>query len=332
MAIELSEVLEQPRVVADWANKVFYNVELSEAEREISEAADAWAREIGKTGHDRDHEISALIQKALTNDVVNTPSELISRIFNEEAIDEFDDWRGDVDPKNTIKAYEAIIEGNVDRSHIEHTRVAPTWKTLAAETDITMQDLRRGGYRTVANLINFIQEALEMKKVNMIFTAADSTITSGNDNYIAETTAFPTEASTDKLALYLLDITEGDKPLMFMLNKYLQKISKLAQAERWPTDAQKTIYTADGFLRDYAGCSLMGFQGQRKLADGNLLVPNQRVFGVAGKIGSAITRGDARVMQEEDINTERIHVKVAGYTFGYSIYKPELLAKMVMAS
>ena len=88
----------------------------------------------------------------------------------------------------------------------------------------------------------------------------------------------------------------------------------------------------DGFLRDYAGVELLGFSGQKKTSDNALLVPDKRVFGIAAKIGSAITRGEARTMQQEDINQERIHVKVAGFTFGYVITNIENVAKIVMAS
>ena len=332
MSFEISEVMNKEGALANWASHVRYGAELSQDEREFSEAADAWARNLGKTGKDPNGELSALIAKALTEDVVTPPSELIGLLFDEGGnVGEFDDTYGVFDPKNTIQAHEAILEGNVDRSFIEHRMIKPEWVNLAAETDISMLDLRRGGYRTVATLVNYIQEAFEWKRIATILDKVDTLIVAGNDNYIAEATANPTEATADKLALYLQDMTDGTMPTAFMLNKYRQAMSKLAQAQKWPTEAERGIYNHDGFLVNYAGMDLVGFSGQKKLADGSLLVPDKRVFGVAGKIGAAMTRGETRVLQHEDINAERVHVKVNGYTFGYMINDTKKIAKIVMA-
>lgn len=329
---EFSEVMKKPGALIDWAGKVTYGVELSQEDHDVSKCLDAWAKELGQNG-DPKHELSAMITKVFANEEVAAPSELLSRIFNETSIGEFDDYQEMYDPKNTIMAHEAIIEGNVDRSYIEHSVGKPQWKSLAAETDISMQDLRRGGYRTVANLISYIKDALELKKVQMTMEYIDSLIVDGHDNYIVESGATPTAAAMDELALYLHDVTDGETPVAFMLNKYRQQIAKLAQAERWPTDNVKTLYNSTGFIDQYAGIDLMSYSGQKKLADGSLILPDKTVYGVAGKIGSAITRGDARVLQEENINTERVHIKVTGFTFGWCVNKEYLnkIAKIVLA-
>ena len=158
MAFEISENMSKQGALSAWGDKVIYNMELSQEEKEFSECVDAWARELGRTGHDANHELSALIEKAFTVDDIAAPSELISRMFDESTIGEFDDALITEDPRNTIHVHEAIPGGNVDRSFIEHKTFTPTWKSLAAETDITLQDLRRGGYRTVANLTTFIKK------------------------------------------------------------------------------------------------------------------------------------------------------------------------------
>lgn len=331
MTFEISEAMNKEGSLNEWASKVHYNLELNQEEKEFSEMADAWARELGRTGCDPNHELAAMVEKAFTPDQVTAPSELISRMFDESSIGEFDDAQIVIEPENTIQVHEAIIEGNVDRSFIAHKVATPTWTTLAAETDISMQDLRRGGYRTVANLVNYIREAFETKKVVTLLNAIDTLIVAGGANYINEATAAVTEASADALALYLQDVTNGERPLAVMLNKYRQQMSKLAQAERWPMEAQKGFYNADGFLHDYAGMELMGFSGQKTLADGSLILPDKRVFGIAGKVGQAITRGESRVLQAEDINQERVHVKVTGYTFGYAITDLTKVAKIVLA-
>lgn len=329
--VEISSAMDKNGAAMDWAEKVKYNAPLIDEETEFSECVDAWARELGRTGCDPKHELSQLIDKALTVDEVAAPSELISRIFDESSVGEFDDIQGVEEPKNTIKVYEAIAGGNVDRSFIDHKVYKPTYRSLAAETDISYQDLRRGGYRTVANLVVYMKEAFEYKKVAMLLDEMDKSIVSGNDNYIAEATNLPTVATADAMALYLQDMTKDGKPLMFMLNKYRQALAKLQQADRWLTDAQKNMYNTSGVVDAYAGVELMGFSGQRKQPDGTLVIPDKRIYGFADKIGMALTRGETRVYQQEDINQERTHIKVNGYTFGWMITHPEYMAKIVMA-
>jgi hypothetical protein len=76
---------------------------------------------------------------------------------------------------------------------------------------------------------------------------------------------------------------------------------------------------------------MRGCSGVRKMADGNLVIPNKVVLGVAGKIGSAITRGETLVYESMDNNAEHVHIKANGFSFGTMITKPEKIAKIVMA-
>lgn len=328
--MEIAEKMVQPCVLTEWASNVVYGNPLTDDEKEISEIIDERMRKIGETGHDRDHEIAALIKRAFTQETVNAPSELIGRMFDEGNIGEFDDYYTETDPKNTIQVYEAVTGGNVPASYIEHETMLPVWKELQAETYIRLKDMRKGGYNTVAKYIEYINQALENKKVSMIFNMLNQAITSG-ENYITESGAAPTDASADKLALYLRDMEDSTgEPFMFMLNKYRQAMSKLEQASRWPSDREKGYYNTDGFLHDYAGIEMVGFSGQKKLPDGSLIVPDKAIFGVAGKIGNVQTRGEARVYEHEDINSEKIHLKVSGYTFGYTITDLSKIAKIVI--
>ena len=331
MSFEIAEAMNKEGALLEWASNVTYGRNLAQEEKEFSEYADQWARDLGKTGHDANHELAAMVQKAITVEDVAAPGELLGRMFDETAIGEFDDLTVVQEPKNTIQVHEAILEGNVDRSFVDHKKVQPTWITLAAETDIPMLDLRRNGYKTVVNYINWIKEALELMRVVNVLNAVDALIVSGQANYIAEATAAPTATSADALALYLQDVNDGGRPIAFMLNKYRQAMSKLAQADRWPVEADKNMYNNDGFLRDYAGMELLGFSGQKKLGDGSLIVPDKRVFGVGGKIGVAALRGETRVLEHEDINAERVHLKVTGFTYGFAITDITKMAKIVMA-
>lgn len=330
MAIELSAILSEKNRFSEWASKVTYkSTNLDDKDKEISKTVDAWVKSLGSTG-DPAQEIAQLVRKTITLDTVEAPSALIDRMFNTDSIGEFDDVYGEVDPKNTIQVYEGGRGGNVDRSFIDHKVLRPSWTTLIAETDVSLKALRSGGYKTVAKLINDINEALEMKKISLIFNKIDAAKTVGSAGCIQETSTLPTAVSGDMLAEYLLDVTTGETPVMFGVNKYIQALSKLAGGTSYGSDAMKERYNQTGFLANYAGCELLGFSGQRKLPNGSLVVPDKRVFGVAGKIGDCITRGSSNVFQSTDIDSEKIHIKVSGYEFGVMFTDLSKVGKIIV--
>ena len=61
LKIEVAELMEKPGVMFDVAEKVEYKRNLTNEEKEVFEISDAWAREIGKTGNDKDCEIAAFV-------------------------------------------------------------------------------------------------------------------------------------------------------------------------------------------------------------------------------------------------------------------------------
>ena len=331
MNLELSTKMQENGFLVDWAEAVQYNLNMTDDFKDTSEALDGWARKIGEKGVDKDNEIAELVRRAITNDVVAAPDELISMMFDESSIGEFDDVYGVVEPKNTIKVYESIKGGNVDASYIDFTRAQPEWKELQAETFIKYVDLRRGGFKTVANLITFMKEAFAQKRWSVLFNRAVAAVTAA-PNLISESTAAPTATSADALALYLMDIAEpGENTVILGQNKYIMAMSKLPSAANIQSNEAKEAWRRYGTIGYYAGQEMRGFSGVRKMADGNLVIPNKVVLGVAGKIGSAITRGETLVYESMDNNAEHVHIKANGFSFGTMITKPEKIAKIVMA-
>ena len=331
MNLELSTKMQENGFLVDWAEAVQYNLNMTDDFKDTSEALDGWARKIGEKGVDKDNEIAELVRRAITNDVVAAPDELISMMFDESSIGEFDDVYGIVEPKNTIKVFESIKGGNVDASYIDFTRAQPEWKELQAETFIKYVDLRRGGFKTVANLITFMKEAFAQKRWSVLFNRAVAAVTAA-PNLISESTAAPTATSADALALYLMDITEpGENTVILGQNKYIMAMSKLPSAANIQSNEAKEAWRRYGTIGYYAGQEMRGFSGVRRMADGNLVIPNQVVLGVAGKIGSAITRGETLVYETMDNNAEHVHIKANGFSFGTMITKPEKIAKIVMA-
>lgn len=329
MNTEISAIMDQSGRVLDWANAVKYSpAELSAEDKEISAVTDAWVKELGKTGFDKDHELSALITKTFTPETVSAPSELIDMLFDTDSIGEFDDYRVTVDPKNTIEVYDAITGGNVPRSFIDHKVLKPTFCSLQAETSLKLEDIRRGGYKSVANMITNINEAFELARVTRILDILDKAL-AGGENVFTETGATPTEEICRKLATYLMDVTNGETPAIFGQNKYIVGMTGLQSAQYGFSDAVKNQYNKVGKLDMYAGCRLFGLSGVKKLANGDFIIPDKRLFAAAGKIGKVITRGETRTYQETDINNEQIHIKVGGYSFGTVVTDISKAAKVV---
>lgn len=125
---EIAEIMNTEGKMFEWASKVEYKRNLTSEDKEISTVVDAWAKEIGEKGADRDNELSNFITKTITPEVYDKPDALLSTMFNRGSVDEFDDFEVDVEAKNTLKAYDAAKGGNVPKSYLDTSVLKPTWK------------------------------------------------------------------------------------------------------------------------------------------------------------------------------------------------------------
>lgn len=332
--IEVSEIMEKNGQMYDWAEKVNRGVSLTAEENEISQVVDAWAKEIGTKGKDTDHEISEFIIKTITDPVYSKPDALIEKIFEYDSIGEFDDFVINKTPKNTLVAYEAAKGGNVFKSYIDATALTPTWKHAQVETEISYAQLRRGGFKNIANLAVYAKEALDNKKIKDIFSVLDTAI-AGGEQVFAVTGGESALSKTilDKLSLYVIDhLADGDEGIIFGLNKYAQAIANMSGYTSYMSDKAKDDYNRYGLVKEYGGCVIGGFSGARKAADGELLVPDKRIFGIGGVIGTICDRGELRVYETLDNNKERVSLKFTGYEYGIKVTNPENVAKITFTA
>lgn len=331
MAIEIAEVIKNVNMV-ELAEKTIYTPNImTEDERNLTAELDKCFKHVGETGNDRDCEVAAFIRRTLQEDVYNYPSEILDVMFDRGNVGEFDDYEVSKIAKNKLVAYEAAKGGNVDRSFLDYSTLTPTWRHLQVESDISYADLRRNGWKSVALLTDYANETLHNSMYKIIFDIIDTAIASGAGNYINETTAKPTAASMDAVALYLNDHVKNGKPMIVALSKYIQAASKLAG---FVSDEMKNEVYHNGRLGFYDGCTLMGISSANKLANGDPLVKDLRMFGIAGKIGALDMRGDIRVYETNDNNNEKTAIKVTGFEFGYSFNNTSLenVCKMVIAA
>ena len=332
--IEIAELMEKNGTMYDWAEKVNRGASLTAEENEISQVVDAWAKEIGTKGKDNDNEIAEFIIKTITDPVYNKPDALIEKMFEMDSIGEFDDYVINKTPKNTLVAYESAKGGNVYKSYIDTSALTPTWKHAQVETEISYTQLRRGGFKSIANMTVFAKEALDNKKIKDVFSALDTAI-AGGDQVFAVTggESALTKTVLDKLSLYVLDhLADGDTGIMFGLNKYAQAIANMSGYTSYMSSTMKDDYNRYGLVKEYGGCLIGGFSGARKAADGELLVPDRRIFGISGIIGTLCDRGELRVYETLDNNKERVSLKFTGYEYGIKVTNPENVAKITFTA
>lgn len=325
---EIAELMNKDGQMFDIAQKITYNRDLSAGEKEVSGICDAWVKEIASNGNDKDCEIASFIKRTVTEEVYDAPDELLDRIFDRGTVGEFDDYMVDKTPKNTLEAHDAVIGGNVDKSYIDFESLKPTWKHAQVEFELPYIEMRRGGFKSVALLTNYAVEALRNKQFYDVFTSVDNAIT-GGEQAIAETTGAPTLTTWDAFSLYLLD--RDSAPVAVTLSKYAQALGRMDGHTQYLSDAMRDNFNRYGLVNFTDGINIASISGAKKLANGEKLLPEKKVFGIAGKIGTLDQKGDIRVYETMDNNEEKVNVKLTGFEYGYCITDIEKLAKITMA-
>ena len=308
------------------AQKTNSGVALSEDDALVVAQLDEHFKEIGRTGHDKDHEIASFITKVVNEEFSNTTDDILDRIFDRGTIGANDDFEMVVDPENTLVAHEAAFGGNVPKSYVDTTVMNPKWKNRQIESEITYADLERNGWKSVAKLTEYAIAAFRNAMFADIFADLDAAIAAGADNYITVGAATMTQAAADAVALYVNDWDEGDGVILGYA-KYIQQISKLTG---YNSNSMLDDINRYGRLAMYDGVDLYPISQVRKQGDGTGLFIDKRVFGVAGKIGVLNQRGEVKVYETPNNNEEKIHLKFANFTYGWA-FSDEAAKKVIKA-
>lgn len=330
---EIAELMNTKGTMLDWASRVSYAPKsLSSEQTEISEVIDAWAKEIGRTGRDNDIEISNFITKVIAPEVYDMPDALLSTMFERGSVGEFDDIQVNQVSKNTLKAHSAAKGGNVEKSYIDPQAFTFNWEHKQVETEITYAALRQNGFKSIATLTNFALEALQNEMVGDVFTQLDAGITATGQVFAITGSAL-TQDAIDGLSLYVGDnATNGDAPFTFSLSKYAQQIAKISGMTNFMSDTMKDEYNRYGLVNFYNGMRIGAISSAHKTSLGNFLVPDKRVFGVAGKVGFLDTRGEIRVLETLNNNKEKVELKITGFEYGLAITNPEKVGKITFSA
>lgn len=324
---EIKDIMEKDGILFDVAEKVEYKRELNAEEKEIAEISDAWAKEIGRTGKDPECTIAEFVNRTVNEEVYNAPDELLDQIFERGSVGEFDDTEGYKDVKNTLVAHEAAKGGNVDRSYIDISAVKPTWKNRQVETDISYVDLRKNGFKSIATLTTFMKEACQNALFFDALSMADMAVT-GGEQLIPVSGTTPTIEAMDSLSLYLND--RDDDNVIITLNKYAQAIRRMPNFAQYMSNDMKNDFNRYGLVKNYDGIGIAGISGAKKTGNGSLLLPDKRIYGVAGKIGNLDMKGEIHTYQDMNNQNEKVHIMLKDFTYGFMLTHIENFAKITL--
>lgn len=332
MAIELANVMKEEDRMYNWVNKVVYKPnEMSDEDKEISQAVDEWAKEMGNYGESSENNksIANFITKVIEPEIHNYDESLIlQRLFDEQDIGEFDDVDLMYAPKNTLVAYDSSKAANVDKSYIDFSRGTTFKNHLQVETEIRYADLRRNGYRSIARISNYAVEALSNKRFVTVFDAITNMLTGLSDQSFSATGSVDIGAM-ENAAGYVFD--RGDTPILIGLSTQMRKISTMDGYQAYLSDDMKNALNMKSSLGKFEGVDLVSVNASSKTGDGHTLLPTNRIFGIADKIGGFSMIGDMRTYITADNNYEKFNLKFTGYEFMFNIIKPDKICQIIIS-
>lgn len=326
---EIAELMKDSGKMYEIAEKATYNLKLSNEEKEIFEVSDAWAKEIGKTGNDKDHEIAQYVQRVVQEEIYNTPDELLDLLFDRGSIGEFDDVVNTTIAKNTLIAHKSAKGGVVDKSYLDIRQIAPTYTNRQVDTQLSFVDLRKNGFKSVALLTTYAQEALKNRLFNDVFGQIDTALTAGTQVFDVSGNV-PTKTVMDSLAMYCVD--RDVNSVAVGLSKYMQAIPDISGYNAFMSDTMKDDFNRYGLTQLYKGVKLAGISSAKKQGNGELLIPDRRIFGCAGKIGTLDMRGEIHVYEQEDVQSEKINIFVKDFEYGVAITDLDKVCKVTFSA
>ncbi|GAA4880591.1 hypothetical protein GCM10023310_71010 [Paenibacillus vulneris] len=326
--IEVSSMIQEKNIIE--LSERYKTNTIDTSDKEMIEVLDAFAKEVGTSGksHDNNFVMSELIKKTVEPLVFQPETSILSNVFNMGSIGEFDESMYTGLPKNTIKVYDANRGGNVPKSYVDPSVFNPIKTALQVETELSYSDLRRNGWKSIAKMTELTREAFEQEMFYRLFAGVDAALDalSGGDQVIDSGSGL-TQANADTLARYLRDMSEGN-PFMVGLSKYIDGFARMSGYETYLSNEMKNELNRVGRLALFDGVALSSIPTAKKTAKGHTLVPDKRIFGIAGVIGDAQMRGEMRLYETYDNNAEKVDLKFTGYDFDYAIYYLDKIARI----
>ena len=322
---EIAEIMETDGLVFETASRTKYNLSLTSEQKEVAEVVDKWAKQIGERGSDPECELSAFVIKTIQPVVYDAPDALVDNLFERGSVDEFDDASALVNPKNTLKAYDATKGGSVPKSYIDYTEIAPVWKSKQIETEISYTQLRKNGFKTIANLTTFMEESLKNCLFRDAIAYLDTLITSTTEGQYVTSAGTLTQTAIDELTLYLIE--RGLNPFILGRTKFAQQISRMTGQYHYMSDEMKNDFNRYGLVNFIDGVRVAHIPSVLEV-NGLPVLPDNKLFGIADKIGTLDMRGSLRMYETFDNTAEKVDIKLSGFEYGFMVTNPENICKL----
>lgn len=324
---EVSSMLEEKNII-ELSEKVNNNT-LQEDDKEAVALIDAFGKEVGETGvrPENVQMVSELIKRTVDPMVFQPDSSIIYDMFDVGSIGEFDEKIYTGIPKNTLVAHNATRGGNVPKSYVDPTVFETKRTMLQVETELNYSDLRRNGFKTIAKMAEFARDSLDQEMLFSLFAGVDNALDSLTGSQNINGGSALTVQLADELANYLQDMADGD-PFMVGLSKYVNQLKRMDGYDKYMSTDMKNELNRFGLFGTYEGVRVNSIPTARKTANGKTLIPDKRIFGIAGKIGECDMRGELRMYETYDNNAEKVQLKFTGYEFEYAIFYLDKIARI----
>lgn len=326
-SVELASAIKEKNII-ELSERAKLNT-LQADDKEAVEIIDNFAREIGNSGKSSENTflVSELIKKTVEPLLFQPDSSILNTVFDMGSVGEFDEARYTGLPKNTIKVYDSVRGGNVPKSYVDPGLFEPVKVGLQAETELNYSDLRRNGWKSIARMTELTRESFEQEMFYRLFAGVDSALDAVTGDQNIDGGSALTLTNADILARYLRDMSEGN-PFMVGLSKYIDPIARMDGYETYLSSELKNELNRVGRIAMFDGVTLSSIPTAKKTAKGQPLLPDKRIFGIAGKIGEANMRGELRMYETPDNNAEKVYLKFTGYEFEYVIYYVDKIARI----
>lgn len=199
--------------------------------------------------------------------------------------------------------------------------MTPIYKNYQIETDISYADIEKNGWKTIALYTDYAVAAFKNKLFKFVFDTIDAGITSGAANYISAGAATVSQAAMDAAALYIQDRAGYGNGNFVALSKYVQQASKLTG---FTSDEMINEVHRTGRAGVYDGVSMTPISAAKKLGNGDQLIIDKRIFGIAGKLGVLNMKGEIKAYQDEDNNKEKFHLMFKNFSFALAFAEDTL--------
>lgn len=162
-----------------------------------------------------------------------------------------------------------------------------------------------------------------------MFSLIDNAIV-GGEQVITAGGKVPTQSAVDAFNLYLLD--RDSAPVAVCLSKYAQALGRMSGRADYMSDAMKDDFNRYGLARFVDGVKIASISGAKKTGKNQLLLPDLRIFGVAGKIGGLDMKGELHTYEDLDNSNDKVIIRVKDFTYSVGITNIENCNKMVLTN